>query len=153
MSDIPVEIGSWKCYPILVRNDKHIDLKGEPNMKKLTSKSSVADVKGAVAEIHQICDRYDFWNREVHPYSWRMTVRELVESNGWRDYEHYTSSSKAIIRQEINGFADILEHWVEYENEPMVKIHYIAGSKADMTEEVHESLAELFIMTQMAELV
>lgn len=122
-------------------------------MKRLTSKSSIAEVKGVVAEIRQICERYNFWNREVRPYSWRMTVRELVESNGWNTYKDYTSSSKAIIRQEINGFVEILEHWVAYENEPMVKIHYIAGSKADMTEEVHKSLAELFIQTQMAELV
>lgn len=121
-------------------------------MKKLTRESTVAEVKDVVAEIRQICERYDFWNREVRPYSWRMTVRELVESNGWRDYEHYTSSSKAIIRQEINGFVDILEHWVAYENEPMVKIYYLAGTKVGQTEEVHESLAEIFIQTQMAEL-
>lgn len=122
-------------------------------MIKLTSKSTVAEVKGVVAEIRQICDQYDFWDREVRPYSWKMTVRELVESNGWRDYEHYTSSSKSLLRQEINGFADILEHWVAYQNEPMVKIHYLVGTKVGLTEEVHESLAELFIMTQMAELV
>jgi alkylated DNA repair dioxygenase AlkB len=129
------------------------DKKGDTNMKKLTSKSSVAEVKGVVAEIHQICEQYDFWNREVHPYSFKMIVRELVESNGWRDYEHYTSSSKSIIRQEINGFANILEHWVEYENEPMIKIHYLTGKKVGQTEEVHESLAEIFVQTQMAELV
>lgn len=122
-------------------------------MKKLTCESSVAEVNGVVAEIRQICERYNFWNREIHPYSWRMTVRELVESEGWNNYKAYTLSSKAIIRQEINGFVDILEHWVAYENEPMVKIHYIAGSKADMTEEVHKSLAEIFVQTQMAELV
>lgn len=122
-------------------------------MKKLNSKSTVAEVKGVVAEIHQICDQYDFWDRECSPYSFKMTVRELVESMAWTDYEHYTSSSKSIIRQEINGFVDILEHWVAYQNEPIVKIHYIAGNKVGQTEEVHESLAELFIMTQMAELV
>lgn len=122
-------------------------------MKKLNRESTVAEVKGVVAEITKICDQYDFWDREVRPYSWKMTVRELVESKGWRDYEQYTKSSKSILRQEINGFADILEHWVAYENEPMVKIHYLAGTKVGQTEEVHESLAELFIMTQMAELV
>lgn len=122
-------------------------------MKQLNSKSSVVDVKRTVAEIHQICDQYDFWDRECSPYSFKMTVRELVESNGWRDYEHYTESSKSIIRSEINGFMEILKHWVAYENEPMVKIHYLAGTKVGQTEDVHESLAELFIMTQMAELV
>jgi hypothetical protein len=122
-------------------------------MKKLTYESSVAEVNRVVAEIRQICERYNFWNREIRPYSWRMTVRELVESEGWNKYKAYTLSSKAVIRQEINGFVDILEHWVAYENEPMVKIHYIAGSKVDMIEEVHESLAEIFIQAQMAELV
>lgn len=121
-------------------------------MKKLTSKSTVAEVKQTVVEITNICNQYDFWNRYVYPYGWRMTVRELVQSDGWKNYEQYTKYSKSQIRLEINVAVDFLESWVKYQQEPTVRIYFRQGAKQGTVEEVKQSLAELFIQTEIAEL-
>ena len=125
-------------------------------MERLSNKkfqmASAEAVATTVAEIKAICEKYNFWDREASPYSFRMTVRELVESKGWTDFSQYTYDSKQIIISEINGFMDILEHWVEYQNQEDVKICYLQGKKIGQTELVKKSFAELLVETKMAEL-
>lgn len=78
------------------------------------------EFKTKAKEVIDTCKKYGFMSRTVHPYSFDMTVEELVKN--WADYDRYTYSSKQIMRQELKRFLPILEHWIEVENEPKVMI-------------------------------
>lgn len=48
----------------------------------------------AKAEIHNvktICNKYNFWERTVMPYGFKMTVKELFRN--WEDYDNCTAGS------------------------------------------------------------
>ena len=110
-----------------------------------------AEVADAVKEIERTCDEYSFWERTIYPYSFKMTVRELVKN--WKDYSRCTPDSKDVILAEMNGFIPILNHWVEYQNEPDVKILYLEGNKKGEIGEVKTSLAEMLIESSLAKAV
>jgi hypothetical protein len=105
-------------------------------------KATVEEVKARVGRIVEICNKYGFMERTVMPYSFKMTVKELVYSDGWQNYECYEKTSKAIIEDEIEGFEKILNAWVEIEKEPKLQCRVIQGTKIGQIVEYHKSAAE-----------
>lgn len=97
------------------------------------------------------CNKYGFMTKTIMPYNFKMTVKELTDN--WKDYDKFTSSSKAIMRDELKGFLPILEHWVKLENEPKVKIRCLLGNLAGEVREYPKSTAQDFIEMDFAELV
>ena len=109
------------------------------------------EFKTKATEVIDTCNKYGFMTNTIMPYGFKMTVEELTKN--WKDYDHYTSSSKAIMRDELKGFLPILEHWVKLENEPKVKVRYLLGKLAGQIKEHPESTANDFIEMGFAELV
>ena len=97
------------------------------------------------------CKQYGFMNKTIMPYGYRMTVEEFTRN--WNDYDRCTRSSKQIMEDEMKGFLPILDHWVAYENEPMIKVRIIEGTYAGEIKEYHKSTADLFVDSGMAELI
>ena len=102
-------------------------------------------------EVVDTCNKYGFMNNTIMPYSFKITVEEFTRN--WKDYDRFTNSSKAIMRDELEGFLPILEHWVKIENEPMIKIRCLLGNLAGQIKEYHESTANELIEIGFAELV
>lgn len=109
------------------------------------------EFKTKAKEVIDTCNKYGFMKNKIMPYSFVMTVEELVEN--WKDYDCYTWSSKELMQDELLGFLPILEHWVEVENEPMIKIRLLGGKHAGEIREYHKSTADDFIEMNIAELV
>jgi len=102
-------------------------------------------------EVLDTCNKYGFMTNVIMPYGFKMTVEELIKN--WKDYDKCTSSSKAIMKDELKGFLPILEHWVKLENEPKVKIRCLLGNLVGQIREYPESTAHEFIEIGFAELV
>lgn len=98
------------------------------------------EFKAKAQEVIDICNKYGFMKNMIMPYSFKMTVEELTKN--WKDYDKYTSSSKAIMRDELKGFLPILDHWVKVENEPKVKAECLVGKLAGQIKEYPKSVAE-----------
>ena len=99
------------------------------------------EFKAKAAEVIETCNKYGFMERTVMPYSFVMTVGELVKN--WKDYDRCTRSSKSIMESELKGFLPILEHWVKLANEPKVKIQYPNGKIKEVPRSVADDLIEL----------
>lgn len=96
------------------------------------------------------CDKYNFWDRTVMPYGFKITVRDFLEP--MKDYEHYTYSSKQVMQSELEGFEEILEAWVKVEKEPIIAIRLLEGKMKGQIKQYHKSTADFFIETGVAEL-
>ena len=101
------------------------------------------DVKQTLSEIEETCNQYDFWDRMIHPYGFGIKVKRIFQN--WKDYDLCTYDSQSVIRSEIRGFLRILEHWVDYENQPLVKVKLTAGENAGQIKDFHKSTADLII--------
>ena len=101
------------------------------------------DVKQTLKEIEETCNKYNFWDNKVTPYGFGIEVKSLFSN--WKDYDDCTQDSQSVIRSEIKGFLPILESWVAYENEPVIKVRLTTGEKAGQVRELHKSTAELII--------
>lgn len=106
------------------------------------------DVKARIKEIEEKCNKYGFWERKIMPYGFGIKVKRIFRN--WKDYDLCTETDKSIIRSEIRGFLPILAHWVEYEEEPMVKILMTKGEYEGAVKEYHKSTADIFIESGMA---
>lgn len=109
------------------------------------------EFKTKAQEVVDTCNKYGFMSRTVHPYSFDMTVEEFVKN--WADYDRYTYSSKQIMRQELQRFLPILEHWIEVANEPRVNIRCLIGDNKGKIKEYPQSTAKELILIGYAELV
>jgi len=105
------------------------------------------DVKQTLKEIEDTCNKYNFWEEKVMPYGYGITVQKLFD--GWKDYDRCTSGSRSVIRSEISGFLPILAKWVEYANEPMIKVKLTTGKNAGQVKDFHKSTADLIIENNM----
>lgn len=101
------------------------------------------NVHETLSEIEKTCNQYGFWDRMIHPYSFGIKVKRIFRN--WKDYDLCTYDSQSVIRSEIRGFLPILAKWVEYENEPLVKVKLTAGENAGQIKDFHKSTAELII--------
>lgn len=101
------------------------------------------DVKQTLSEIEETCNQYGFWDRMIHPYSFGIKVKRIFRN--WKDYDLCTYDSQSVIRSEIRGFLPILAKWVDYENQPLVKVKLTAGGNAGQVKEFRKSTAELIV--------
>ena len=99
------------------------------------------EFKAKAAETIETCKKYGFMNEIIMPYSFKMTVHELVRN--WKDYDRCTRSSKQIMEAELTGFLPILEHWVALANEPKVQIKFPNGNIKAVPKSVADDLIEL----------
>lgn len=102
-------------------------------------------------EVIDTCNKYGFMKNMIMPYGFKMTVEELTRN--WKDYDRFTSSSKAIMRDELKGFLPILEHWVKLENEPKVKTRTLVGKLAGQIKECPKSMADELVEIGLVELI
>ena len=109
------------------------------------------EFKAKAQEVINTCNKYGFMKNMIMPYSFKMTVEELTRN--WKDYDLCTSSSKAIMRDELKGFLPILEHWVKLENEPKVKTRTLIGKLAGQIKECPKSMADELVEIGFVELV
>lgn len=109
------------------------------------------EFKAKAKEVIDTCNKYGFMKNKIMPYSFVMTVEELVKN--WKDYDHCTYSSKELMQDELIGFLPLLEHWVEVENEPMIKIRLLSGQHAGEIREYHKSTANDFIEMGIAVII
>ena len=109
------------------------------------------EFKKASQELIDTCVEYNFMERTIHPYSFNMTVAELVK--GWKDYDHCSRSSKNLMQDEYEGLAEIVQHWVEVENERTVAVIITDGKHKGEVRIYHESVAKDFVECGFAEYV
>ena len=103
-----------------------------------------------VEEIRGLVTKYGWLKTNIHPYGFGVEIEEFL---GWfDDYNRCTASSKHLHLSEINGFIDILNHWLEVEEEEKVTIRFLTGNKAGQTKDIPASLAEDYIEIGFAEL-
>ena len=106
------------------------------------------DFNEKAREVIRICNDRGFMNHTVTPYGFGITVEELTRN--WSDYDNCTADSKSVMRRELEGFLPILEAWIAYDNEPMVKVKLTQGPNAGTIKEHHESTAMMLIEHNMA---
>lgn len=105
------------------------------------------DVKQTLKEIEETCNQYNFWDNKIMPYGFGIKVKDIFCN--WKDYNRCTYDSQSVIRSEIRGFLPILHHWVDYENEPMIKVRLTAGENIGQVKDFHKSTADLIIENNM----
>ena len=106
------------------------------------------EFKTKAKEVIETCNKYGFVKNKIMPYSFVMTVEELIKN--WKDYDQCTYSSKEIMQDELLGFLPLLEHWVALENEPKVRIKLTNGVIKDVPKSVAEDFIEMNIATVIA---
>lgn len=95
-----------------------------------------SQVQSTVKAIRKLINKYNWQDRVIHPYSFGINVVKFLDP--FDDFMNYTYISKCQMIDELNGFINIVNKWIEQENEPKVTIIY-NGRKIT----VRESLAEL----------
>ena len=108
-----------------------------------------AEVKKAVKEIKAMISKYHWEDKSVHPYSYSMNIMKLVESDGWKNYDQYTFSSKQQIISEINGLIHTLNIWEGLELEEKITLKLNNGT----IKEVAKSIADDYISLGLAKTV
>ena len=103
------------------------------------------EFKTKAKEVIDTCNKYGFMDKTIMPYSFKMTVGELVRN--WKDYDHCTWSSKELMQDELIGFLPILENWVNLENEPKVTVRLKNGVVKTVAKSVAEDLVDFGIAT------
>ena len=99
-------------------------------------------------EVIAKCEKYGFMEREVFPYSFKMTVMELVDK--WKEFDSYSYQSRSIFKSELKGFLPILDRWVEFEQEPEVTVKMLVGKYTGKVKTVKQSIADDYIECGMA---
>ena len=79
----------------------------------MTNKDRVIAHK--IKDIAARCMRGGYMAREVHMYSFKETVAEVLKR--WKDYENCTAGSKSLIKQEVRGFEKTLTYWERIDKE------------------------------------
>lgn len=109
------------------------------------------DFKNELATARATIEKYDFWDRHVYPYGFKLTVRDLVKN--WEDYDKCTEDSKAIIRDELSGFLPILKSWAEYEAEPRIKVRFTQGVNEGKIMDLKKSVVDAFLKLEYVEVI
>lgn len=108
----------------------------------------MTDINKKIKEIGETIEKYNFWNKSIFPYNFKMTVKQLYDN--WLDYDNCTPCSKGVIESEITGFLPILNKWVEIEKEPKIRIKITEGKNKGEIKEIAESIAEELINCNFA---
>ena len=86
---------------------------------KLSDTATAEVVNAKVKEVLNIAIEKDWADKRVFPYGYGVSIRQLLK---YDDYAKYTNGSKAIIRAEINGLIEIINAWIEQDNEGYVAV-------------------------------
>lgn len=98
------------------------------------------DVAKKVEELRGYVNRYDWGDWEIHLYGYPVKVSKFLD--GFEDFARYTSSSRDIMRSEMNGFIKIINKWIEREEEPKAIVRYLEGKKKGKIETIPNSFAQ-----------
>ena len=109
------------------------------------------DMTRALADIRKANEEMNFFDNMVRPYSYLVSVREMVESA--ENYEDCTRSSKQVLKAEVNGLIDIINHWIELFNEPQIEVEFTVGESKGKRNTFAYSTAEMFIELGIAKRV
>lgn len=113
--------------------------------------ATAEEMAAKVEEIREIVTKYGWLDTKIAPYGFGVRIEEFL---GWfKDYDRCTASSKHLHISEINGFIEILNHWLEREAEPKVTIRFLTGKKAGQTKEIPASDVEAYVEIGFAEIV
>ena len=113
--------------------------------------ATAEEMAAKVQEIRGYVNKYGWENTNVHPYNYPINIVEFLD--GFADYRRCTHMSKQVMLAEINGLIEIINHWIEREEEPKVMIRFLTGKKAGQTKEIPESDVEDYIEIGLAERV
>lgn len=83
-------------------------------------KASCKEVEAFVRDAEDMVNRYGWEEREVHPYSFPVKIKKIL--NDLRDYDRCTSGSQEYLISLANGLADIMNKWEEHEKAPKIKV-------------------------------
>ena len=109
------------------------------------------DMMRTLMQIKKANEVMDFFDTMVHPYSFAIPVKQMVKSA--EDFPYCDKTSKQILRAEINGLVDIINHWIEVYNEPRILVRYLAGKKIGLIKPLAKSVAEELIECGLVERV
>lgn len=98
------------------------------------------DMKRFIREAEQMIEKYGWEGRKTHPYSYPMTVEEILSH--LKDYDICTSGSQEYLICLANGFADILNGWEHNALQPKVTIRINGKDLTDISEEFARDLVE-----------
>ena len=121
------------------------------NGKWLSDKATAEEMKNAVDVLRGFVKLYGWEGRDIHPYGYGINIVKFLD--GFDGYERCTPASKSIKIQEINGFIDIVNVWIQQEQEEKVTIRMLKGNHAGECKEVPASFAEDYIDCGLAEVV
>lgn len=123
------------------------------NGKWKTDIATKEEFNNAVAEIRAIVAKYNWQDKIIHPYAFATKIGDFINGDGWTNFHQYTFSSKQILIDEVNGLIDILNHWVELEEEEKIAVRIIGGNKDGQIEKLPKSFVAQFLECGMMELV
>ena len=75
-----------------------------------------------------IIERYGWQDKVVHPYP-NCPIKASKIINDCKDYDICTDGSRTYLIDLANGFNNILESWVRYEETPKVTVRILKSGK------------------------
>lgn len=111
------------------------------------------ELKEAIAEVKEICDKYDYYDRVIMPYGYGIKIREFIKP--WKEMrDNYgLKYGGSFLTREVTGLLKILHSWVKFEKEEKVTVKFVKGEQEGQTKEIQKSLADIFVQTEYAVLV
>lgn len=113
--------------------------------------ATAEEVNSKVNEIMGLVTKYHWEKRNIFPYNYPINLVEFLE--GAEFYWNCTTSSKRVFLSEINGLIEIINKWVEQEEEPKVTILFVRTNKKGQTKEIPASWLEDYVDAGLAVLV
>lgn len=113
--------------------------------------ATAEEVKAKVEEIREQVERFGWGKWNIAPYGWTVSIEEFL--TWFDDYDRCTASSKHLHLSEINGFLPIINHWIEIEEAPKVKVRFLRGGKAGEVKEISSLIVEDYLDCGFVELV
>lgn len=118
-------------------------------MNRVTDRTSLM---AFVTEAEQIILKYGWQKKETRPYpNCPITAEKIVAD--CKDYDICTRGSREYLIMLAEGFRKILEAWVRYEEEPLIRVRITEGDHAGDIKEIHKSLAELLVESGFAKVI
>lgn len=108
-------------------------------------KSTADDRAAFIAEAERMIEDYGWEDREVFPYNFPIKVTKIL--GDFKDFDRCTSGSKEYLIHMVNGLAEIMNAWEDYEMLPKVKILVLESEKVV---EVSEDMAKMLVKENVA---
>lgn len=108
-------------------------------------KCTAEDRAAFLAEAERMITEYGWQDMSVHPYGYPVKVTKILKD--FRDFDICTKGTKEYLILLVNGLAEIMNAWEDYEMEPKVKILVLESEKVF---EVSEDMAKMLIEENVA---